>query len=217
MCGKNSLCLACQKSNEKKTRVVGIVEDKQFVQAVSCIYIFKQYPNKYPCNKQLLTERYETKLKTYALNELLGRPVPNVVHVGAILAQAKVGRFEMLDATLGFVDNEEVENEMPLEQQMKMNDIMINILKSQGLDFNEIIAVTAKIKLQKAKLVDKEKKKIITKLKLKNQQKLGNVEKPEQSPSESKMVPAKETNDSGKIKTAKDFEHYRKTKRPNRI
>ena len=52
-------------------------------------------------------------------------------------------------------------------------------------------------------------------MKLKNQQKLGDV-KPSKS-NVSEKSPKKVSNDPGKIKTAKDFENYRKTKKPNRI
>ena len=147
----NSMCPQCKKNNENRLQVALLVEDKQYVKAFRALYIFKQYPKKYPCNKKLLTAKYEVKLKAFALNELLDRPVPYVVYLGAELAAAKYGKFERLDATLGIDSSKSDEDDelmKELERQVKMNDIMINILKARGLDFDEIIAVAAKMKLE---------------------------------------------------------------------
>ena len=140
----------------------------------------------------------------------------------AELAAAKYGKFERLDATIGMKSSKSDEDDelmKKLERQVKMNDIMINILKSRGLDFDEIIAVAAKMKLEivntNAKIDKKEKKKQVSKMNLKNQQKLGDIQ-PSNSTANEKS-PEKVSNNSGKIKTAKDFEHYRKTKKPTRI
>ena len=52
-----------------------------------------------------------------------------------------------LDKILGFVDNEGKEIEIiRLEQQLKMNDIMVDILKKRGLDFEAAIAEAANLK-----------------------------------------------------------------------
>ena len=64
----------------------------------------------------------------------------------------------------------------------------------------------------------REKKQKISKMKLKNQRKLGAVAK--SVPTKSSIETENQENgssDSGKIKTAKDHEHYRKSKRPARI
>ena len=60
--------------------------------------------------------KYDVKLKTSALNELLGGPVPNIINLEIIQEEARVGQFAELDKTLGFIDNDGKEVEMlPVE------------------------------------------------------------------------------------------------------
>ena len=88
---------------------------------------------------------------------------------------------------------------------------MINILEAKGIDFYSYIE---RIFIEIYEETRIEKKQKISKMKLKNQRKLGAV---------TKTVPPKstevETEEKGsrKIKTAKDHEHYRKSKRPARL
>ena len=91
------------------------------------------------------------KLKAFALNELLDRPVPYVVYLGAELAAAKYGKFERLDATLGIDSSKSDEDDelmKELERQVKVNDIMISILKASGLDFDEIVAIIVIVEIK---------------------------------------------------------------------
>ena len=232
MCRKNSFCPNCHgnigKTVQARLQLVNILRNKQFVMGAASNLSLKQVEEMYPGKKKLLSAKYDLKLKTLALNEMLGRPVQNVIDLSAIQEDALRGRFARLDKTLGFIDNDGNEIEMvPLERQQKMNEIMINILKAQGLDFDAIIAETARLHLESLDDLSnkdrKEKKRKISKMKLKNQRKLGAVAKPVPT----KSVPKKSdfdavnnengSNDSGKIKTAKDHEHYRKSKRPARI
>ena len=62
-----------------------------------------------------------------------------------------------------------------------------------------------------------EKKRRITKMKLSSQRKLRAVVNDSDKSVQVDLDDSKKANDSGKIKTAKDFEHYRKSKRPTRI
>jgi len=205
---------------QARIQLAKMVINKPFVWAVAMNSNIKQFPER-PGEKQLLSAKYEVKLKTFALNEMLGRPVPNVIELAAIQEEALSGQFARLNKTLGFIDDNGKEAEMiPLEQQQKMNDIMINILKAQGLDFDAFILEAAKLHLKAidhlSKNERKEKKRKISKIKLNNQRKLGAVAKP--VPTKSDPKPENQENCSnGKIKTAKDHEHYRKSKRPTRI
>ena len=210
---------------ERVTKQTEIMINNPFFMAVVRIYFVKLAPNKFPrCQKDLLSAKYEVRLKTYALNELLGRPVPSVISLKLIFEEAKAGNFTSLDKILGFVDDKGNEVEMiPLEQQQKMNDIMIKVLKAQGLDFDAYIEeiahlVTMRIH-ERRKINLQEKKHKISKMKLKNQRKLGAVSKTVSTKSASKEVENGEKASSApiKIKTAKDHEHYRKSKRPTRI
>ena len=137
-----------------------------------------------------------------------------------MLNEAKYGNFTRLDQILGFASTEK-ENEMiPIEQQLKMNSIMVNVLKAKGLDFDAIIAESAREKIQRSIQADEnkrmEKQRKITKMKLNNQTKLGVVKS---VPRKSDPIDAQEKRckDARKIKTAKDHEHYRKSQRPTRI
>ena len=128
-----------------------------------------------------------------------------------------------MDKTLGFIDNDGKEVEMiPLQQQQKMNDIMINVLKAQGLDFDAIIAETVRLHYETTKIESKnerkEKQRKISKMKLKNQRKLAVVAKPVPTKSDPEVENQENgSSDFGKIKTAKDHQHYRKSKRPTRL
>ena len=209
---------------ERVTKQAEIMINNPFFMAIVKLYFIKLAPNKFPCHKDLLSAKYDVRLKTYALNELLERPVPSVINLHFIFEEAKKGNFTSLDKILGFVDDKGNEVEMiPLEQQQKMNDIMIKVLKAQGLDFDEYIEeiaylVTVRIN-ERRKINLQEKKQKISKMKMKNQRKLGAVTKTARTKSASKEVEKGEKASSApiKIKTAKDHEHYRKSKRPTRI
>ena len=205
-----------------------VAAHKPFVQAAASLSAFRNNPELFPRKKKLLPLKYELKIISYAMNELLGRPVPSVLnpnHLGAMLAEAKVGNFTRLDQILGFASTETKENEiLEMEQLIKMNKIMHNILKAKGLDYSAIIAESARIRIAGFKIwknqrddnARKEKQRRITKEKLNNQRILGDVKTV--SPKSNPVVEQeKRSIDFGKIKTAKDHEHYRKSKRPTRI
>ena len=42
-------------------------------------------------DEKLLSEKYWTRFETFALNELLGRPVPNVINLNYMLEEAMSG------------------------------------------------------------------------------------------------------------------------------
>ena len=98
---------------------------------------------------------------------------------------------------------------------------MISILKAKGLNFDEYIEETAYIVQvglnRRFKRNRQEKKQKISKMKLKNQRKLGAVARPVPTKSNPEAENQENGSDFGKIKTAKDHEHYRKSKRPTRI
>ena len=223
MCRKNSFCPNCHgnigKTVQARLQLVNILSNKQFALAAASISNLKKTPQMYRGKKQLLSAKYELQLKSFALNEMLGRPVPNVFNLSAILEEALKGQFARLDKTLGFIDNDGNEIEIiPIERQQKMNEIMINILKAKGLDFDAIINETSRLHLEAletdSKNERKEKKRKISKMKLENQRKLGAVAK--SVPTKSGFAVENQENE-GKTKTAKDHEHYRKSKRPARI
>ena len=227
MCRKNSFCHNChgniRKTLQARQQLVNLLSNKQFVWAVVNNSTLKLHPGMFPGKKQLISEKYDVKLKTFALNEFLGRPVPNVIDLSMIQQEALKGQFTRLDKTLGFIDNDGKEVEMiPLQQQQKMNDIMINVLKAQGLDFDAIIAETVRLHHETTKIESKnerkEKQRKISKMKLKNQRKLAVVAKPVPTKSDPEAENQENgSSDFGKIKTAKDHEHYRKSKRPTRL
>ena len=227
MCRNNSFCGNCHgnigKTLQARQQLINILSNKQFVWAVVNNSTLKLHPEMFPGKRQLISDKYDVKLKTFALNEFLERPVPNVIDLSVIQQEALRGQFARLDKTLGFVDNDSKEVEMiPLQQQQKMNDIMINILKAQGLDFDAIIAETVRLHFETTEIESnndrKEKKRKISKMKLKNQRKLGAVAKSDPTKSDPEVENQKVCrSDFGKIKTAKDHEHYRKSKRPTRI
>ena len=166
-------------------------------------------------DEKLLSEKYWTRFETFALNELLGRPVPNVINLYYMLEEAMSGDFTRLDKTLGFVDNEGKEVEMAsLEQQYKMNDIMMKILEAKGVVFYSLIY---RISIDIYEETEWRKKQKIRKLKLQNQRKLGAVTKTVSQKSSCKESEEKGSTTRRKIKTAKDHEHYRKSQRPARL
>ena len=237
MCKEQTFCLFCHgnlskteasKPFEARKHLIAIATDKPFVQAVATINVLKNHSKLFSFKKKILPLRYELKLITYAMNELLGRPVPSVLnpnHLFAMLAEARVGNFTRLDQILGFASTDTKENvRHEMEQAIKVNNIMHNILKAKGLNYAAIIDESAKIRkvsmelrsIQRDENGRKEKKQKITKMKLNNQRKLGAIKT---APPKSDPVDDQEKrcNDGGKIKTAKDHEHYRKSKRLTRI
>ena len=213
-----------EKTIQSRMRLAETVDGKQFLNAVANISIWKETPKYHPCDSKLFCAKYEERLKTFALNEVLGRPVPNVLNLHAIVAEARAGNFNRLDQTLGFTNNNGEELEVqPFKQQLKMNSIMENIVKTQGLDYDAIIMELMRAKYRQAtrssKEFRKEKKNKIRKMKLNNQRKLGAITNSisEKSARNEAEAPVNGRNDSSKTKTAKDFEHYRKSKRPTRI
>ena len=226
MCRKNSFCPNCHgnigKTVQARLQLVNVLSNKQFVLAAASISNLKQHAGMYRGKKQLLSAKYELQLKSFALNEMLGRPVPAVIELSSMLEEALKGQFARLDKTLGFIDNDGKEVEtIPLERQQKMNDIMVNILKAKGLDFDALVNTTSSLHLEAletdSKNKRKEKKQKISKMKLKNQRKLGTVARPVPTKSSPEAENQENGSDFGKIKTAKDHEHYRKSKRPARI
>ena len=228
MCRKDSFCRGCHtnlnKTLEAQMAMQKILDEKQFVEGVVNLSILRQCPKMFSPDKKLLCEKYEVRIKTFALNEFLGRPVPNVLNLRNIMEDAAGGNFTKLDEILGFLNakGEEIQI-LPFQQQLKMNDIMINILKAKGLDFDTMVQEIVKFKIESIKRTDKadrkDKKQRISKIKLSNQRKLGAVVKSVPAKQDSKEIAdqQKEQNDSDRIKTAKDYEHYRKSKRPARI
>ena len=224
MCRKKSFCPKCHgnigETLQARSLLVDWLNNKPFVYAVTLNSTLKQVPKMYRGKNQLISDKYDVKLKALALNELLGRPVPNLIDLDMIHVEAINGRFTELDNVLGFIDNNGKEVEM-IPRQQKMNDIMINILKAQGLDFDAIITELSRLHLETLEIHSKnerkEKKQKISKMKLKNQRKLGAVAEPVQTKSGPEADKRNGSSDSGKIKTAKDHEHYRKSKRPARI
>ena len=99
MC-RNPFCFNHHRNVEKTTqarlRLAEIVDGKQN-----------------PCDNKLFCAKYEERLKTFALNEVLGRPVPNVINLNAIVAEARTGNFNRLDQTLGFTDSKGEELDVP--------------------------------------------------------------------------------------------------------
>ena len=166
-------------------------------------------------DEKLISVKYWRRFETFALNELLGRPVPNVINLYYMLEEAMSGDFTRLDKTLGFVDNEGKEVEMAsLEQQYKMNDIMMKILEAKGVVFYSLIY---RISIDIYEETEWRKKQKIRKLKLQNQRKLGAVTKTVSQKSSCKESEEKGSTTRSKIKTAKDHEHYRKSQRPARL
>lgn len=218
MC-RNPFCFNHHRNVEKTTqarlRLAEIVDGKQFLNAVANISIWKETPKYHPCDNKLFCAKYEERLTTFALNEVLGRPVPNVINLYYMLEEASTGDFARLDKTLGFVDNEGKEVEMaPLEQQYKMNDIMMKILEAKGVVFYSLIY---RISIDIYEETQLQKKQKIRKLKLQNQRQLGAVTKTVSQKSSCKESEENGSTTRSKIKTAKDHEHYRKSQRPARL
>ena len=167
-------------------------------------------------DEKLLSVKYWIRFETLALNELLGRPVPNVINLYFMIQdEARSGDFTRLDRTLGFVDNEGNQVEMaPIEQQLKMNDIMMNILEAKGVNFYALIE---RLFIDIYEETQWQKKQKVSKMKRKNQRKLGAVTKTVPQKSTSKESEEKDSTTRSKIKTAKDHEHYRKSQRPARL
>ena len=114
---KNPFCFNHHRNVEKTIQ-------SRMRRAVANIPIWKETLKYHPCDSKLFCPK---RLKTFALNEVLGRPVPNILN----LAEARAGNFNRLDQTLGFTDNNGEELEVqPFKQQLKMNSIMENIVKT---------------------------------------------------------------------------------------
>ena len=227
MCSEESYCPRCHKNKESdfvaQSAMQQICDEKQFVNAVVDLTLLKQYPKLFPSDKRLFCAKYDVMLKTLAMNEFLGRPVPNVINLRAMMEEAAEGEFSRLDKTLGFLNDSDEEMErVQFLQQLRMNDIMRKLLKAQGLDFDAVIQAIAKFKMEgmtrTAKAEKKEKKRRISRMKLNNQRKLGAVVKTTENSVQVELEdPEKGCNDSGKPKTAKYYRHYKKSKRPTRI
>ena len=155
------------------------------------------------------------------MNELLGRPVPKVLTLRMALFEASEGNFEYLDRILGFVDSEGKEIQMPSKNdQEKMLDVMDGILLAQGKDFVALGEALAKwirhYVLYETVLYENYEE-------FKKKQYEANLEKFYDNLSKSTKKPLTQTTETNKskmtskIKIAKDFEHYRKTKRPARL
>ena len=85
MCSEESYCPRCHKNKETdfvaQSAMQQICDEKQFVNAVVDLTLLKQYPKLFPSDKRLFCAKYDVMLKTLAMNEFLGRPVPNVIVV----------------------------------------------------------------------------------------------------------------------------------------
>ena len=173
------------------------------------------------CDTKLFSKKYTLRLNTFAMNELLGRPVPKVLTLRMALFEASEGNFEYLDRILGFVDSEGKEIQMPSKNdQEKMLYVMDGILLAQGKDFVALGEALAKwirhYVLYETVLYENYEE-------FKKKQYEANLEKFYDNLSKSTKKPLTQTTETNKskmtskIKIAKDFEHYRKTKRPARL
>ena len=203
-----------------------ICDENQFVNVFVLLSLIKEEPTLFrtivPTDERLLCAKYDVRLKTLAMNELLGRPVPKVINLKALFAEAIEGKFSRFDKILGFVNDDDEEIEMlPFEKQLQMNVIMLKLLKAKGTDFDLIVGAIKNFKIEGMVRMGfkkiEEKKRRITKMKLSSQRKLRAVVNDSDKSVQVDLDDSKKANDSGKIKTAKDFEHYRKSKRPTRI
>ena len=203
-----------------------ICDENQFVNVLVLLSLIKEEPTLFrtivPTDERLLCAKYDVRLKTLAMNELLGRPVPKVINLKALFAEAIEGKFSRFDKILGFVNDDDEEIEMlPFEKQLQMNVIMLKLLKAKGTDFDLILGAIKNFKIEGMVRMGfkkiEEKKRRITKMKLSSQRKLRAVVDDSDKSVQVDLDDSKKANDSGKIKTAKDFEHYRKSKRPTRI
>ena len=218
---EESYCPRCHKNKDQDiltpSAIEQICDENQFVDVYSYLSLLKEYPKYFYGDnyEKLFSEKYDVRLKTLAMNEFLGRPVPNVIDLPSIFIDAMDGDFTRFDKILGFVNGEEIEN-APFKQQLKINEIMLKVLKAQGTDFDLILKAIRNFKKEGIAIFAiegiRKKKRRITKRKLRNQRKLGAVEKNDAKKS---VQDSNKANYSGK--TAKDFEHYRKSKRPIRI
>ena len=219
---EESYCPRCHKNKNQDiltpSTMEQICDEKQFVDVYAYLSLLKEYPRLYPKYEKLFSEKYDVRLKTLAMNEFLGRSVPNVIDFSSIFIDAMDGNFTRLDKILGFVKNGEEIEIPPLKQQLQINEIMSKLLKAKGTDFGLIVEAIRNFKKESIAIIvieeKRETKRRLSKMKLKNQRKLGAVEK---NDADKSAQDSKKANDSGKIKTAKDFEHYRKSKRPIRI
>ena len=203
-----------------------ICDENQFVNVFVLLSLIKEEPTLFrrivPTDERLLCAKYDVRLKTLAMNELLGRPVPKVINLKALFAEAIEGKFSRFDKILGFVNDDDEEIEMlPFEKQLQMNVIMLKLLKAKGTDFDLILGAIKNFKIEGMVRMGfkkiEEKKRRITKMKLSSERKLRAVVNDSDKSVQVDLDDSKKANDSGKIKTAKDFEHYRKSKRPTRI
>ena len=203
-----------------------ICDENQFVNVFVLLSLIKEEPTLFrtivPTDERLLCAKYDVRLKTLAMNEFLGRPVPKVINLKALFAEAIEGKFSRFDKILGFVNDDDEEIEMlPFEKQLQMNVIMLKLLKGKGTDFDLIVGAIKNFKIEGMVRMGfkkiEEKKRRITKMKLSSQRKLRAVVNDSDKSVQVDLDDSKKANDSGKIKTAKDFEHYRKSKRPTRI
>ena len=229
-CPRSSLA-RCHKNSDvdfqlAQVTIKQICDENQFVNVFVLLSLIKEEPTLFrtivPTDERLLCTKYDVRLKTLAMNELLGRPVPKVINLKALFAEAIQGKFSRFDKILGFVNDDDEEIEMlPFEKQLQMNVIMLKLLKAKGTDFDLIVGAIKNFKIEGMVRMGfkkiEEKKRRITKMKLSSQRKLRAVANDFDKSVQVDLDDSKKANDSGKIKTAKDFEHYRKSKRPTRI
>ena len=229
-CPRSSLS-RCHKNSDvdfqlTQVTIRQICDENQFVNVFVLLSLMKEEPTLFqtivPTDERLLCAKYDVRLKTLAMNELLGRPVPKVINLKALFAEAIEGKFSRFDKILGFVNDDDEEIEMlPFEKQLQMNVIMLKLLKAKGTDFDLIVGAIKNFKIEGMVRMGfkkiEEKKRRITKMKLSSQRKLRAVVNDSDKSVQVDLDDSKKANDSGKIKTAKDFEHYRKSKRPTRI
>ena len=173
---------------------------------------------------KLFEEKYVVRFETFALNELLDRPTPQVMDhylTSSLIEVRDDGNSRNLDRLLGFVDDYGNKISLqPLSEQKRMNDIMEKILHAKGKDFHAITQAIYKMKLGiLSKTISKRSKKKSKKIKqkLNVQQFIESKEIEESNLRKRKSEQPDENPTATKVKTAKDFEHYRKTQRPARL
>ena len=195
-----------------------------FLEGIGIVLAMIRYRKKVRCDSKLLSLKYKTKLSTFAMNELLGRPAPRVSTLKPMIFEARQGNYEDLDHVLGFVDSDGKEIQgQSVSQQRKMHDVMDGVLSAQGKEFYAIVDCIAEYYCMvfdkffaKKESQKKEAKKKAFEVDL--QKFYENLFKSAVKPSEAKTTnDTKKSNEPSKTKSAKDFEHYRKTKRPARL
>ena len=193
-----------------------------FVEAIGIVSAMIDYSHRILLDSKLFSKKYLIKLETFAMNELLGRPAPRVLTLKPMVFEASWGNYEDLDQVLGLADTSGKEDQELCEsQELKMHTVMNDVLMAQGKDFYAIVDAIGKYycrmefdKIFAMRQKDELKKKTFE---VDLQKFYKNLFESAEKPSETKTTDADSNSRSSKAKNAKDFEHYRKTKRPARL